>query len=416
MSAVESNQSGRALGVLAGSIVGLTLGYSTFVVVAFGLFVRPLSDEFGWSRADISLALTVSSVMIVILGPVVGRLTDRVGARRVLLPSIALFGLAISGFSLLTNSLWHFYFMFFVMAIAGLGTLPSVYTRFIVDWFTTRRGIALGATLSGVGIGLIIGPPFIQNSIETMGWRGGYLVISGLILCISLPTAFILLRDRNAATSDRQAATVAPGEKHSSLMVFLRDRVFITLVSAFCLLGAVSVGLTAHLPSFFMDRGYSGEGAAGFMSLFGAAVIVGRLSCGVLIDRYFAPIVMSIFLTGMVVALALLGAVSNEAVYMLAAVLLGLGFGAELDVMSYLVSRYFSFNRYAGIYAYVYSAFTVGAAVGPVLMGLCYDIAGNYIYGFWAFAVMAAISIGLVLMLGPYRQSLTLEETADELA
>jgi MFS family permease len=404
--------------------VGLTLGYSTFVVVAFGLFVRPLSDEFGWSRADISFALTVSSVMIVMLGPIVGRLTDKVGARRVLLPSIALFGVAISGFSLLTENLWHFYFMFFVMAVAGLGTLPSVYTRFIVDWFTKRRGIALGATLSGVGIGLIIGPPFIQHSIETMGWRGGYVVISGLILLVSWPTAYALLRDRNATSKGPEAVSSQQsgpqsGQRFghpSSLLAFFRDRVFITLVTAFCLLGAVSVGLTAHLPSFFMDRGYSGEGAAGFMSLFGAAVIVGRLSCGVLIDRFFAPIVMSIFLTGMVVALGLLGAVSSEAVYMLAAVLLGLGFGAELDVMSYLVSRYFSFDRYAGIYAYVYSAFTVGAAVGPVLMGLCYDIAGNYIYGFWAFAVMAAIAIGLVLMLGPYRQGLSMGEAADELA
>ncbi len=416
MSAVESKQSGRALGVLAGSIVGLTLGYSTFVVVAFGLFVRPLSEEFGWSRADISLALTVSSIMIVILGPVVGRLTDRVGARRVLLPSIILFGIAISGFSLLTGSLWHFYFMFFIMAIAGLGTLPSVYTRFIVDWFTKRRGIALGATLSGVGIGLIIGPPFIQHAIETMGWRGGYLLISGLILFLSWPTAFVLLRDRNSTKTSHQVTSSMQPTGHMTFIALLHDRVFITLLSAFCLLGAVSVGLTAHLPSFFMDMGYSGEGAAGFMSLFGAAVIAGRLGCGALIDRFFAPLVMSVFLTGMVTALVLLGSVSSDVVYMLAAILLGLGFGAELDVMSYLVSRYFSFERYAGIYAYVYSAFTVGAAIGPVLMGLCYDIAGNYIYGFWALVVMAALAIGLVLVLGPYRQPLVLEEAVDELA
>lgn len=416
MGVVEKNQSGRALGVLLGSIIGLTLGYSTFVVVAFGLFVRPLSDQFGWSRADISFALTVSSVMVVLLGPVMGRYTDRVGARRILLPSIALFGLAVGGFSLLTDNLWHFYLMFFVMAVAGLGTLPSVYTRFIVDWFTKRRGIALGATLSGVGIGLIAGPPFIQAAITMLGWRGGYLVIAALVLCVSWPVAFALLRDRNTIKSERKATAPVGSVTQPAFVAFLRDRVFIILSIAFCMLGAVSVGLTAHLPSFFMDRGYSGEGAAGFMSLFGVAVIVGRLGCGALIDRFFAPLVMSVFLTGMVVALALLGAVANEAVYLLATVLLGLGFGAELDVMSYLVSRYFSFDRYTGIYAYVYSAFTVGAAVGPVLMGLCYDLAGNYLYGFWAFAVLAGLATGLVLVLGPYRQSLALGEASDALA
>src|SRR3954451_5813508 len=102
--------------------VGLSMSYGPIVTFTFGVFFKPLSQEFGWTRAQVSLAFSLSLLVISFASPFVGRLVDRFGARRVIVPSVLLFGLALISFSLLSANLWHLYAIYLVLGIVGGGT------------------------------------------------------------------------------------------------------------------------------------------------------------------------------------------------------------------------------------------------------------------------------------------------------
>jgi len=161
--------------LLVASFAGLATGYSVFVGVVFGLFIEPLSSEFGWSRTAIAGALTLCSASIVLLAPVAGALLDRYGIRRILIPSIGLFGIAVAALSMLRDDLWMFYGVAFAIALAGIATLPATYSRMLVKAFTERRGLALSVALSGVGVAGIVLPFALERAISSYGWRTAYL-------------------------------------------------------------------------------------------------------------------------------------------------------------------------------------------------------------------------------------------------
>ena len=129
---------------------GMALSYAMFTVFAFGTFVKPLENEFGWQRGELSFALTMTNIAVVIASPLLGFIIDRIGVRRVLIPSIILMGLAVSSMSLLSGNIWHFYAMYLLIPILGAGTLPQSYSRTIIAWFIRRRGLALGIALIGL--------------------------------------------------------------------------------------------------------------------------------------------------------------------------------------------------------------------------------------------------------------------------
>jgi MFS family permease len=362
--------------VVAASVVGLAFGYSTIGVASFGIFVVPLSEHFGWGRGDMSLGLTLMSLTIVLLSPFTGALLDRFGVRKVLIPATALFALAVAGMALLTGSLWHFYLMHVLLALAGVCTAPVSYSRVIVAWFDRHRGLALGIALAGIGLGTALVPPFVQLLSARFGWRSAYLGLGLVILCVALP--FLLAWIRDPRKGAQQAAANAELSGGSDFSAGVRSRVFALLVVSFVLLGIFTAGILAHLVPLLVDRGVPPRSAAGIASVMGLALIVGRLLTGYLLDRLFAPVVVVIFLLGPVAGIAWLAAGATGPGAMVAVVLIGLGLGAEIDFMSYLVSRYFALSAFGRIYGLIYAALTVGLSIGPIVMGYSQQLTGSY--------------------------------------
>src|SRR6218665_2093313 len=311
--------------VVAASVVGLAFGYSTIGVASFGIFVVPLSEHFGWGRGDMSFAMTLMSMTIVFLSPFTGAILDRFGVHKVLIPATALFALVVAGMALLTASLWHYYLMHILLALAGVCTAPVSYSRVIVAWFDRHRGLALGIALAGIGLSAAFVPPFVQFLSGHLGWRGAYVGLGLVILCISLPFLLAWIRDPDgtAPNAETQGSGLA-------FPVAVRSRAFALLATSFVLLGIFTAGILAHLVPLLVDRGFSPGSAAGIASVLGFALIAGRLLTGYLLDRLFAPIVVVVFLLGPIGGIALLagGAVGPWAV--LAVILIGLGLGAEI--------------------------------------------------------------------------------------
>jgi MFS family permease len=384
--------------VVATSTLGLMLGYSTYISYVFGVFVRPLGVEFGWSRPQIAFALTLCNWFVVALSPLGGFLLDRVGPRRMLLPSVLGLAGMLFALALQPGSLPVFYALHLGLALAALGTLPAVYTRAIVGWFDERRGIALGIALAGVGLGGILLPPALQAGIGTLGWRGAYAALGGAMLVLVLPVAFRFFDD--AASAAVVSAAPVPSHGVANLREAARTRPFWLLIAIFVLLGTMTLGVSASLVPILSDSGLTPQAAAGMASALGVGVLVGRIASGLLIDRLPARLVALVCLLASSAGLAGLASGSAGAFTAICLFLTGFGIGAEFDFMSWFVSRYLGLRAYGRIYGWTYAAFQLGCGMGPLLMALGRERTGGYSSGLVGLSVAAALG-GLMFLAFP---------------
>jgi MFS family permease len=397
---------------VAASFVGLSLSYAMFTVFAFGTFVTSLEAEFGWQRGPMSLALTIANITVVVASPLLGSLVDRVGVRRVMLVSVSLMGLCVASMSQMNGNIWHYYLMHLLIPLLGAGTLPLTYSRVIIAWFARRRGLALGISLAGFGVGATVIPSLAQFIIENWGWREAYLVFAGLILLISLPVSFFLLREtpqemglqvdgQPPAADDADNSVVAEGEGLSGRQA-LGERNFWLILGSFLFVGVGLTSILAHLVPMLIGRGVAPATAALCMSSLGFGLIFGRVLAGYLMDHYFAPYVAAVFLLGLLAGVMILASGATGPVVFLAAILVGLATGSEISEIAYMVSRYFGQRAFGLIYGTMFAAFQAGSAAGAYAMGWYFDVAGNYLNALWAVSGLVALGIVLILMLSRY--------------
>ncbi len=400
--------------------IGLSMGYGPIVTFTFGVFFKPLSQEFGWSRAQVSLAFSLSLLIMSFVFPFIGRLVDRFGARRVIVPSVLLFGFGLISFSLLSATLWHLYAIYLILGIVGGGTAPVPYSNVISHWFDQRRGLALGLAMVGLGLSTFIMPSLAQTLIVTGGWRQAYLVIGLMVMVVAIPVVALFPKETphllGLAPDGRTVSSTAVGpDSHKegmSLPEAWRTDTFWLMVSAFFLMSASVHGCLIHLVPLLTDRGVSAQDAALATSLLGGALLLGRVGAGYLLDRFFASAVAVCFFCGTTLGFILLWSEVTGVLAFAAAFLVGLGIGAEGDIIAYLVSRYFGLRAFGEIYGYAFAAFTLGGVVGPLLMGVGFDRTGSYGLVLSAFVVATLVAAGLMTRLGSYRTWVVAEAAA----
>ena len=178
---------------------------------------------------------------------------------------------------------------------------------------------------------------------------------------------------------------------------------FWVLVSAAFLISASFVGCLIHLVPLLTDRGVSAQSAAFATSVGAGGALLARAGAGYLLDRFFVAYVAAPFLCGSALGILLLWSGVGGEVAFMATMLVGLGQGAELDILPYAISRYFGLRALGEIYGYTFAAVTLGAAVGPLVMGVSFDATGSYSLALISFAVASFTAAGLMLGLGPYR-------------
>src|SRR5690606_8699717 len=168
---------GSAPGVLTtfASIVGLAFGPSVIAVLAISPFIPPIEAEFGWSRVQVSLAVTIVSYMIVFVSPLQGFLVDRFGPRRVVLTSIPLFAVGLAGFYFQQNNLFAYYALWALIPLLSIGLWPLGYLTAVSRWFDRRLGLALGCANAGIGLGSTLVPLIITGLIAAYDWRTAFL-------------------------------------------------------------------------------------------------------------------------------------------------------------------------------------------------------------------------------------------------
>jgi MFS family permease len=358
--------------VLAASVGGMVC-FSSLIVYTFGIFLKPLSAEFGWSREEVSRAFGLMAMTIALCSPFIGRLLDRLEPRRVIVPCFAVLGLAFASLSLLTPHLWHFYVVFFVIGVVGNATTQMGYSRAITSWFTRHRGLALAFVLAGLGVGSIIMPVLAQYLIDNYGWRSAYAVLGIATLLIGIPLTLQFVRNRD----DAQRTLLAPSTGIST-GIALRTRAFWLLVITLFLTSVSANGAITQLSAILTDRGVSAAQAALTAAVLGGASLLGRLVTGWFLDRYFGPSVSGVLLVLMTAGMVLLGLSTTPAISFLAAALIGIGLGGEADVTPFLLARYYGLRNFSSLYGLTWMFYAVGGALGPVVLARVFDSTGSY--------------------------------------
>ena len=374
--------------IVGTSIVCYSAAPGQFAVGILGLFVIPLQLEFGWSRADIFLSTTFITLTQAIFTPLLGSLIDKYGSKKVMMPSIFLFGLLLGGIPLFVGDLADLSLFYGIIGVLSGGAAAVPYLRLAGAWFVKRRGLAFGLIMSGGGLGYAYSPPLVQYMIDNYGWRSGYYALAAIVIFLVLPLIQLFIHDHprdlkllaDGDTVDADESVVAADEEEKTkLGELLRMPLFYQLFATFMLLTFCLYGLMSNLVPMLLDRGMDTTGAALAASTVGITIIVSRIVIGFLLDKFFAPRVgmVCFLLSAMGTAFLAFGAVGPTA--FIAAIFFGFSVGAELDLLAYLITRYFGISAFGMVYGILFAAFLGGVSIGPVVFGRLFDFYGSYV-------------------------------------
>ena len=379
--------------------VGIGVGVSSLPFYTQGLFIEAWIADFGWTRAQASLGILGSTLALAAVLPFIGSIVDRYGLVTPVMISLLGLSLAYVLLGMFVQSIATFVILAMLQAILGSASSPLAYTRAINAVFNKQRGLALGVALSGAGVAATFGPTLISNAIDAFGWRGAYYAMALFTLVVGAVIVLVLARLNGAKT----AANIDMEAAKRDFLVAKSSRTYWTIMAAIFCLSLGLGGLMIHFVPILLDVGFATNAAVKIAGVVGIAVVLGRLLVGFAVDRIFAPrVAIAILLACIsgVLALALLGSV----VAVPAAFVIGFSVGAEVDLIGYLVARYFGMHAYGQIYGRQYSTFLIATGLSPVILGAVRDATGTYTASLFTATAFMAISAALFAKLPKFEQ------------
>ncbi len=365
---------------------------------SFGIFMRPLTGQFGWDRGALSAALSIGLVVAGPLSIYAGRLSDRYGPRLLVTASGIITGTAFILMSQVSE-LWHVYLIYGVaVAVGGAGCVVPV-TSTIPRWFVRRRGIATSLTWTGIGIGGVVTPILAQWLISNHDWQTAYVVLGIINVALVTTLAQALKRDpkqmgiepygAEPAAAEPEEVTAAAGVAAGSpgglsLREALRTRQF--WLFAMVLFGFVATMqvVLAHLAPHTEDLGMTATVAATFVSVFAATSLIGRNLAGLVSDRIGAARTITIHLTATALALGWLLIADDAGSFYAFAAFYGIAYGGIVPMQTLLAGDLFGLRSLGIITATLMLGGSLGGGIGAPLAGAIFDSSGSYL---WAFRI-----------------------------
>ena len=390
-------------------IVGIAF-FVDFIAVGFffysyGVFFKALAVEFGGSRLDVSIGITLVNVVGAIIAPTVGRALDRFPIKNVIL-----FGCVnlTFGFFLLSfiQSQWHLYLILATFIAVGAGTMGGLSTaKLVTNWFITKRGTALGIATMGISLSGVAMPLISAVLIESFGWRTGFMVYSGVTLALVLPVVIRYVIDEPhhlGLLPDNK-----PNNKHDvpAPQVQWRTRqaltnknfwlIVLTFGLLFCCMGAT----LTHMVPRVTDMGYSLTEAAPILSFGAAAGVLGKVIYGWITDHYNAKWAIWAAIASQLVGQVVLLGADTYTTLVIGSTIFGFGMGGIVPIHGSIVSALFGQAGFGYIMGLMRPAMMPLMVTGIPFAGWVFDTTGQYDLAFQTFLglyLIAAVSIGFV--------------------
>jgi MFS family permease len=378
--------------IVAGSFLTLLVAVG-LGIYAPPVFLVPLQEHFGWSRAAIAGGPSLAALVTGLLSPLVGSWVDRYGPRRLMALGAVVMAITFALFGSM-QSLWQLYA---ISVIAALGVSCTAFIpnqTLISSWFEKRAGLAMGIALAGIGVGGLTIAPLGAALIEQLGWRLAYVGLACLVPLVVLPTTLLLVRNDPADLGLRPDGEPADADERTKrggrddpsppkragleLSEALSSRNFwiLALFNFLRVFGVTS--LIGHLAAYLSDVGFERQLAAGALGLVVGVSVFGRLGSGFLADRLPRKWIACGVVSMQAAAMPLLFAVTSFGVLPAFVILFGLAQGGGAVLLPLLVGHAFGLRAFGRILGAMMIAATFGGALGPVLTGWIFDRTGSY--------------------------------------
>lgn len=372
-----------------------------------GIIIQPLEQEFGWSREQITLAISINMLLFGLAGPFLGRLTDRFGPRIISIAALSIVSLGVIGTLWMTQA-WHFVMLWgTVVGIGSAGTSMVLASGIVNRWFQQRRGLALGILGAAMSAGQLIFTQLIMYLNTGFGWRAATLFAAVVIGCIALPLVLLLLVDSPAqkqlkpyGATGLPIAPAMPGPH--PMRSALRSSGFWLLALSFGICGLTTSGLIqTHMIPHGLEHGFSDMTMAVSLGVMGATDIIGTIASGWICDRFGArrPLAVYYLLRG--VSLLILPYIDNKEDLMVFSVVYGLNWLSTVPATSILAANLFGKQNVGVVFGWIFFAHQLGAAMASYGASVIHSLAGDYAVTFTIAGAFAVLSTGLVWRIRP---------------
>jgi len=379
-----------------------------------GVFIVPLEQEFGWSRATISLAISLNLVLYGLIGPFAATVMERIGIRRMMVFALAALAMGV-GLTTLMSAPWQLVLLWGIVVGCGSGVIALVLGAIVVNrWFFERRGLVLGILTASTATGQLVFLPILASITDRFGWRTAALILAGAAVLI-IPAIAIFMRDRPAQVGLRplgdnsETAEVSQPKANSIASTFnalwlgMRNRDFWLLFGSFFICGASTNGLIGtHLIPACIDNGIPEVKAAGLLAIMGLFDFLGTTISGWLSDRWNNRYLLCWYYGLRGLSLIFLPFSFNFSFYGLwaFAVFYGLDWIATVPPTVRLVANVFGKENVGVMFGWIVAGHQIGAATAAFGAGMLKTSTGTYLQAFILSGVLCLIAAVCVLQIG----------------
>jgi predicted MFS family arabinose efflux permease len=394
------------------AVTGITLLAAAGIRSTPGVLMVPLEAEFGWSRATISLAVSINLLLFGLVGPFAAAAMDRFGIRVVVSTALLLIATG-AGLTALMSSTWQLYLLWGVVVGLGAGTMAEVFAATVANrWFVRRRGTVIGILTAATATGQLVFLPFLGLLVQESGWRYVSLTVALSTLAV-VPLALLFLRERpedlglRAYGANEDALPSEPrgnpiGIAFQSLSRASRSRTFWLLAATFFVCGASTYGLIGtHLIPAGIDHGMDAVAAASMLAVIGIFDVVGTVGSGWLTDRFDPRKLLFAYysLRGLSLLLLPLAFASPNAGLILFIVFYGLDWVATVPPTITITTETFGLRDGPIVYGWVFTAHQLGGATVATAAGVIRTATGGYEWAFLGSGLLCLGAAGLSLLM-----------------
>ncbi|HIF71457.1 MAG TPA: MFS transporter [Dehalococcoidia bacterium] len=378
--------------------IGAVLGTVQFT---FGFFIEPLEQEFGWSRTQVNVALSIG-IVTGFLSPVIGGLMDRIGAKWTMAGSILLVAIGFLLRSVMTE-LWQFYLFSAVIFAGTPGATMMPAGRLVLTWFPKARGRMMGIVTSGNNIGSGIAVPVVAILIGVVGWRWTWGLM-GIALVGMAMLVLLVIRDNAEDVKKEQQKRWAPAEngeeasddfnKGLTASAAMRTSAFWFLVVGMTLQQFVRTGVVSQMVPHLEQVGFSRGIAATMMIVLAVFAASSKLIFGRLSESITARVAFILIMILQGIGLSVLLFSGGSLITWGAIVVFGLGMGGVGALTPLIIFDMFGLKQFGRIMGLTRMSVTIPVFFGPILAGMIFDSTGKYDQMFMITIVLLVISIG----------------------
>jgi nitrate/nitrite transporter NarK len=398
--------------IVAASVAANTI-FSAAYFQGFGVLIIPIERTFGWDRWVISAAMSLRQLESGIISPVVGFLLDRFSSRKLIFWSAIISAVGFIGLGS-TNGIVAFFLFFVVISLGASGVSHAVTWPVIISrWFRRNRGLAMGLAVTGPLFG---SPIVILNAQieEAYGWRV-LLIGYGILVLVGVTLLSMLVRDRpepyglrpdgdppEEGVSPERPTSLSPRRPDTGLTLHavLRTKEFWLFTSYLSGTFTVNSAFQVHMiPYFQQDIGLTATWAAVVMSMVFIISGIGRVGGGYLLDKMDYRLVLAVVAAMMGFALLYLQVVAVKSVFATLpfALMFGVSFGCLVPMRGAVGSIMFGTRAIGGVLGLLQGGSIAAGMIGPMVMGIIFDLNGNYSVAIWGLIVISALMVPLSL-------------------